>query len=153
MLEIEELRLEDELAELEEMCNELLHKWELSNKRKQPSANRSVDGNRKTEMLTQQDFTLEWPLEMVGTGLLELWRSLSSLSSGSAGRKKHSKWSLKHHTIAKKDIRKLNCHELVCATTAWALDIPEVTLADHRALLQHLNVISHRAWHNYMHIC
>ena len=32
--------------------------------------------------------------------------------------------------------------------TAWAPDIPEMSLHDHRAILQHINLISHRAWHN-----
>ena len=68
LLEIEELRLEDELAELEETRNELLRKRELCNKSKKTSTNRFDDGNRKTEMLTQRDFTLVLPLEMAGTG-------------------------------------------------------------------------------------
>ena len=53
LLEIQELRLEDELAELEETRNELLRKRELLNKSKLPSVDRSDDGNRNTEVRTQ----------------------------------------------------------------------------------------------------
>ena len=75
-------------------------------------------------------------------------RSSSSSSSGSTERKRRSNWSLKRYTLARRDVRKLNCHELVCAITACALDIPEMFLQDHRALLQHINFITHRACHN-----
>ena len=159
--EIEELRLEDEVAQLEETRNELLHKRELRNQRKLPSSATAEGGQHKPELMSEFDTEMERPLEKAGTGYSNYGHSRrlsrdgrrqrhssSSSSSGSIERKRRSNWSLKHHTIAKKDVRKLNCHELVCATKGWALDIPEMTTADHRALWQHLNFISHRARHN-----
>ena len=168
MRQIEELRLENEIAELECTRDKLLEGRE---KCLQRSELRDSDKKRERRMNTvtvgvmeDQRFELpvrERPLEAAGGGYSTYGRSRrrsreerrhrhtsSSSSSGSTERKRCSKWSLKRYTLARKDVRKLNCHELVCATTAWALDIPEMSIKDHRALLQHLNFISHRARHN-----
>ena len=50
--------------------------------------------------------------------------------------------------VAKKDSRKLNCYELICAMCLWALNIKELSIADYRALLKHISFILKRAKHS-----
>ena len=75
-------------------------------------------------------------------------RSSSGSSSRSASRRRKSKWALKKYTIAGKEVRKLNCYELVGATTLWALGVKELTIMDARAVLEHINFLVNRAMHN-----
>ena len=75
-------------------------------------------------------------------------RSSSGSSSRSASRRRKSKWALKKFTIAGKEVRKLNCYELIGATTLWALGVKELTLTDAKAVLEHINFLANRAMHN-----
>ena len=69
----------------------------------------------------------------------------SESRSSSSTRRKCSKWSLKRYMVSGKDVKKLNCYELITASIRWCLDIEGLTVADFRAFLAHLNFMSSRA--------
>lgn len=163
MREIDELRLEDEVRCLQEERDRLLS---LREKRKIGQRKEITDSlghqdagavkiikekSGKEPATEHQDTVLESGYSTYGRSRRRSrdgrrrCRSASSSSSTSAERKLRSKWSLKRFLETKKDVKKLNCHEIVCATAAWALEIPIMSLKDHRALLEHIYFISHRA--------
>lgn len=72
----------------------------------------------------------------------------SSSRSRSSSKRRKGKWSLRKFTFAEKKVRNLNPHELIHATTKWALNIECMTVADHRALLEHIGFLSLRAMTN-----
>ena len=43
-----------------------------------------------------------------------------------------------------KEVRKLNCYELIVASIHWCLDIDSVTVTDLRAFLEHLKCLASR---------
>ncbi len=71
--------------------------------------------------------------------------STSSSRSGSSSRRRRSKWSIRKFTFGNKRIKNLNAYELLGATAMWALSIETMTVADYRALLEHMAFISNRA--------
>ena len=73
--EIEELRLEDEVAQPEKTRNELLRKWEPQNQRKLPSSATMGGGRHKPELTPEFDTEIKQPLEQVGTGYSNYGRS------------------------------------------------------------------------------
>ena len=72
----------------------------------------------------------------------------SRSGSRSASRRRRSKWSLKKFTVAGKDVKKMNCYELISSTMLWALEIRELSVGDCRALFEHISFISNRARNN-----
>lgn len=80
-------------------------------------------------------------------------RRSSSSSSGSrtpsSERRRQRKWTLKHHTVERKQVKKLNPHELVEATCAWFQDSNAYNdLNACHAMLNHIGYISCKAKHN-----
>ena len=74
--------------------------------------------------------------------------SSSSSGSRSESRRRRRKWALKRYTLNKKDVDRLNCYELICATAMWAVDVPDITLKDCKAVLEHINFLGNRAMNN-----
>lgn len=69
-------------------------------------------------------------------------------SSSSGSRRRRSKWSLKKHTIGRKDMRRLNAYELIGASIRWALAIEGLNKVDYKALLEHIEFLTVRAMHD-----
>ena len=55
---------------------------------------------------------------------------------------------MKCFTTSKKELKCINCYELICATKLWASGIKELSIANHQALLDHINFLAIRAMHN-----
>ena len=68
--------------------------------------------------------------------------------SQSASRRRRSKWSLKKYTVAGKDVKKLNCYDLIHATMMWALEINELSVGDCRAIFEQISFLANRDMHN-----
>lgn len=71
--------------------------------------------------------------------------------SSSSTRRLRSKWSLRRYAALGKDVKKMNCYELVTASIRWVLDIQGVTVKDLRAFLEHICFMSSRARQNDFH--
>lgn len=77
--------------------------------------------------------------------------SESRSRSSSSTRRLRSKWSLRRYTVLGKEVKKMNCYELVTASIRWILDIQGVTVKDFRAFLEHICFMSSRARQNDFH--
>lgn len=71
--------------------------------------------------------------------------------SSSSTRRRRSKWSLRRYAVLGKELKKLNCYELVTASIRWCLDIEGLTVKDFRAFLEHICFMSSRARQNDFH--
>ena len=162
---IEELRLEEEVAELEKEMERLMARKE---KRRAPAVSNETEAGATAAM------TVALPNDgtagIVGTeanaavpkagysgagrsrnrsrGGRKKRSSSSSSSSRSESRRRRRKWALKRYTLNKKDVEKLNCYELICATAMWAVDIPDMTVKDCKAVMEHINFLGNRAMNN-----
>ena len=65
--------------------------------------------------------------------------------SSSSSRRRRSEWSLKKFKVSGKDVRKLNCYELIVASIRRCLNIDSVTVADLLVFLEHLKLLASRA--------
>ena len=74
--------------------------------------------------------------------------SSSNSTSRSASRRRRSKWTLRKFTVAGKEVRRSNCYELIRASLLWALQIKDLSVPDCRALFEHLSFLAHRAMYN-----
>ena len=72
----------------------------------------------------------------------------TSLESGSrsmiSAQPRHSKWSIKCYTVSGKEVRQLNCYELIKTSIRWCLDIEGLTVKHLHAFLEHSNFLSSR---------
>lgn len=163
--EIEEMQMEEEVAALEKQRNKLKKRKEIR-EREEKSAKGSAGAgaiailpekpytgigkegstDEETEEEKEEGYSM-FGRERRKTKDTRRRRRHSSSSSRSSSRRRRGKWSLKRFTLAKKDVTKLNCHELICASTAWVLKVPELSLKDCRAMFEHLNFLSYRAMH------
>ena len=165
---IEELRLEEEVAELEKEMQRLMVRKE---KRATTGGARDQTGVPAAAIAvpTPRDDAGTFPREdravvvMAGYstyGRSREWsrhrsqetkkkrRSSSSSTSISESRRRRHKWALKCYTLNKKDVQKLNCYELICATALWVVDVSEVSVKDCKAVFQHINFLCNRAMNN-----
>ena len=160
--EIEELQQEEELAALEKKLTRLRRRKELREKEGDTGNQDGAVAIPKEKPFTgiQQDTSSEDEREVGKGGAYSSYgrerkklreprrrRRNSSSSSRSSSRRRRGKWSLKRFTLAKKDVTRLDCYELICATTAWVLKVPDLSLRDSRAMFEHLNFLSYRAMH------
>ena len=159
--EIEQLELENEVLELEERRQKLLEERERRKNRssagKRDGGNAILDdqpSSKKEAAILEQTSTDRSSSEYSTYGrtsratVRSRRRSSSSSGSRSSSRRRRSKWSLKRFTPGKKDLKRVNCYELICATTQWASGIKELSVADLRALMDHINFLANRAMHN-----
>lgn len=160
--EIAELQQEEELAILEKKLAKLRRRKELREKEGDTEIQDGAVAILKDKPFTgihqDSDSDDEGEDEKVGTCTSHCRerrklreprrrRRNSSSSSRSSSRRRRGKWSLKRFTLAKKDVTKLNCYELICATTAWVLKVTDLSLKDSKAMFEHLNFLSYRAMH------
>lgn len=160
--EVEELKLEQEIRELHEERDRLLEAKDKQRRRK----TREDSGVRTEEAAAGASSKMAMEDNHLCSGEVDSGystygrarkrsrerrrrrRSSSSSSPDSLERKLKSKWSLKKFVDSKKDCKKLNCYEIVCATAAWVLEIPEMSVTDHRAMWEHVYFLSYRARYN-----
>ena len=159
--EIEELQQEEELAALEKKLNKLRRRKELREKgaeggnqdgavailKEKPFTGIQLESESEEEETGQEGTYSSYGRERKKIREVRRRRRNSSSESRSSSRRRRGKWSLKRFTLAKKDVTKLNCHELICATTAWVLKVPGLSLRDCKAMFEHLNFLSYRAMH------
>ena len=53
------------------------------------------------------------------------------------------------YTIGARYVCKLNSCEVIAVSTLWCLDIDDLTIADYRAMLEHVNFVTTRARDDY----
>ena len=165
---IEELRLEEEVAALEEEMQRLMARRE---KRATTEAARDQTGGvaAAIAMPAPKDDAGTLPTDdkalVPRAGYSAYGRSRqrsrhrsremkkkrsssSSSTSRSESRRRRRKWALKRYTLNKKDVEKLNCYELICATALWVVDVAEVSVKDCKAVFEHINFLGNRAMYN-----
>ena len=161
---IEELRLEEEVDDLEKEMQRLMARRE---KRRAPATSSETEVGATAAMTLavasdgNEVVSVENSTDVPKAGYSGAGRSRnrsrggrrrrnSSSSSGSRSesRRRRRKWALKRYTLNKKDVEKLNCYELICATATWVVDIPDVSVKDCKAVLEHINFLGNRAMNN-----
>ena len=71
--------------------------------------------------------------------------SSSRIRSSSSMRRRRHKWAVKRFIPGHTNLRKLNAYKLIKSSIKWCLDIPELTISDYRAFLQHIAFVANRA--------
>ena len=131
---IEDLRLEEEVATLESEMKRLMARKEKRVTAGVPKEQEGVEPKDKmalvkaeapapvseeTAVVPKAGYSAYGRARRRSRETRKKRSSSSSSTSRSESRRRRRKWCLKRYTLNKKNVEKLNCYELICATAMW----------------------------------
>ena len=149
--EVRDMELEEQLADLDERREAL---------RRRRADRETRGGSGKDQTIAVPPKEENRPREQIPEGYSGHGRSRqqsrgrrcrrhcdsdSRSRSSSSTRRRRSKWSLKKFTVAGKEVKRLNPHELIAASTLWLAGQENLTCKDMLAMFEHIHFLSVRA--------
>ena len=149
--EVKEMELEEQLADLDDRKEALRRRRAEREGKGKPTEELAVavpqEETRRTVEQIPEGYTGHGRARQHSRGrrCRRHCDSDSRSRSSSSTRRRRSKWSLKKFTVAGKEVKRLNPHELVAASTLWVMDQESLTRKDLLAMMEHIHFLSVRA--------